>query len=312
MPAEVPPTPSLPLRIMRFPITLIVIEAVALGAIGLPLEAANLATIRGLSPPELFVCVMIALAIFIIAWKAFRRWAEGERDREFTLPGAAQEAGAGLLAGFALFSLMTGLVALFGGIEIVGTRSFGETQFWTWAGIGLASGVVEETLFRGVILRQLERLIGTWWALAVTSVLFGGLHMVNPDATWTGAVSIMVEAGILLGAAYLYTRRLWLAAGLHAAWNFTQAWVFSVPVSGTGQPIGILVTERHGPVLLTGGDFGLEASMAAVLVATAAGLFLLWKAHGKGTFVAPIWSRKRSDEAVRIDVDRDPHALGEA
>jgi membrane protease YdiL (CAAX protease family) len=47
--------------------------------------------------------------------------------------------------------------------------------------------------------------------------------MMNPDATWIGAVSIMVEAGILLGAAYLYTRRLWLAAGMHAAWNFTQA-----------------------------------------------------------------------------------------
>jgi membrane protease YdiL (CAAX protease family) len=315
MPADVPgplsSRPGLPLRILRFPITLIVIEAIVLGAIGLPLEAANLATVPGLSPPEMFVCVMIARAIFILAWKAFRRWAEGERDREFSLPGAGREAGAGLLAGFALFSLMTGLVALYGGIEIVGTRSFGETQFWAWAGIGLASGVVEETLFRGVILRHLERLVGTWWALAVTSVLFGGLHMMNPDATWTGAVSIMVEAGILLGAAYLYTRRLWLAAGLHAAGNFTQAWVFSVPVSGTGQPIGILVTERHGPEWLTGGDFGLEASMAAVLVATVAGVFLLWKAQARGGFVAPIWQRDHSDEAVRIDIDRDPHALGE-
>jgi CAAX protease family protein len=118
--------------------------------------------------------------------------------------------------------------------------------------------------------------------------------MINPDATWVGAISIMVEAGVLLGGAYLYTRRLWLAAGIHAAWNFTQGWVFSVPVSGTGQPIGLLVTERHGPLWLTGGAFGLEASMAAVAVATAAGLALLWAAYRKGGFVAPVWQRPRA------------------
>ena len=102
----------------------------------------------------------------------------------------------------------------------------------------------------------------------------------------------MIEAGILLGAAYLYTRRLWLAAGLHAAWNFTQGWVFSIPISGTGQPVGLLVSERHGSELLTGGKFGLEASMAAVFVATIAGLILLWKAYEKGTFVGPMWRSK--------------------
>jgi membrane protease YdiL (CAAX protease family) len=285
--------PNLTIRVLRFPITLLLIEAIVLGAFGLPIESANLAGVRFASPPVVFLTVVIAMVIFVLLWKAFRRWAEGDRDREFTLPGAGKEAGAGLLAGFALFSLTTGLVALAGGIEVTGVRSFGETQFWAWASLGLASGIVEETLFRGVILRQLEKLVGTWWALAATSILFGAVHMANPDATVTGAIAIMVEAGILLGACYLYTRRLWLAAGLHAAWNFTQAWVFSVPVSGTGQPIGILVTQRHGPEWLTGGDFGLEASMAAVLVATVAGVFLLWQAHKKGRFVAPIWQRPR-------------------
>ncbi len=274
-----------------FPITLIVLEAIVFIFIGGSLEASSAAKHMGMPPAGFFLFVLAGSVILILVWKAFRRWVEGERDREFTLPGAGKELGAGLLAGFLLFTLMTGLVALLGGIEIVGTRPFAKTQFWEWAAIAVASGIFEETLFRGVLLRQLERLVGTWWALASTSVLFGAVHMMNPDATWTGAISIMVEAGILLGAAYLYTRRLWLAAGLHAAWNFTQAWVFSVPVSGTGQTIGILVTRRTGPEWLTGGDFGLEASLAAVFVATVAGIFLLWKAHGKGTFVAPIWQR---------------------
>jgi len=285
--------PNLALRILRFPITLIVLETVVFVFIGGSLEASGTARRMGLSPAGFFLFVLVGAVVLILVWKAFRRWVEGERDREFTLPGAGKELGSGLLAGFLLFSLMTGLVALLGGIEVVGTRPFAKTQFWEWAALGVASGLFEETLFRGILLRQLERLVGTWWALAATSVLFGVLHMANPDATWTGAISIMVEAGILLGAAYLYTRRLWLAAGIHAAWNFTQAWVFSVPVSGTGQSIGILVTRRSGPDWLTGGDFGLEASMAAVLVATIAGLFLLWKAHQRGGFVAPIWSRRK-------------------
>jgi len=286
--------PNIALRILRFPIVLIVIEAIVFIFIGGSLEASGATKRMGLSPVGFFVVVLVGSVVLILLWKAFRRWVEGERDREFTLPGAGKELGAGLLAGFVLFSLMTSLVALFGGIEVLGTRPFGKTQFWEWAALGVASGIFEETLFRGILLRQLERLVGTWWALAATSVLFGAVHMANPDATWIGAISIMVEAGILLGAAYLYTRRLWLAAGMHAAWNFTQAWVFSVPVSGTGQSVGILVTRREGPEWLTGGDFGLEASLAAVLVATAAGLFLLWKAYGKGGFVAPVWRRTRT------------------
>jgi membrane protease YdiL (CAAX protease family) len=304
--------PRRALRVLRFPLILILLEGVLFTFIGGPLEAASALHPFGFAPPVYFVVTLVGAALLILVWKACRRWLEGERDREFTLPGAWREAGAGLLAGFVLFSLMTGIVAMLGGIEVTGVRRFADTQFWAWAGLGIASGVFEETLFRGILLRQLERLVGTWWALAATAVLFGALHIVNPDATWVGAISIMVEAGILLGAAYLYTRRLWLAAGMHAAWNFTQAWVFSVPVSGTGQPIGILQTRRLGPEWLTGGDFGLEASVAAVVVATAAGVFLLWKAHARGTFVPPLWQRRRSDEAVGVDVDAHPHPLREA
>ena len=291
--AETPRT-ALALRILRYPLTLLVIEAVVFTVLGGVLESAGVLKRLGLPRAGLFLATMVGALVLILLWKAARRWLEGERDREFTWPHAAQELGAGLLAGFLLFSLMTGLVALLGGIHIVGVRPFGRTQFWEWAALGIASGVFEETLFRGILLRQLERLVGTWWALAATSVLFGGLHMVNPHATWVGAVSIMVEAGILLGAAYLYTRRLWLAAGIHAAWNFTQGWVFSVPVSGTGQPIGLLVTRRTGPTWLTGGDFGLEASLAAVLVATVAGVWLLWQAQRRGGFVAPTWRRRQT------------------
>jgi hypothetical protein len=157
--------------------------------------------------------------------------------------------------------------------------------------MAVTSGSFEEILFRGILLRHLEAMLGTWAALGITSVLFGAAHLTNPGATWFAAFAIAMEAGILLGAAYLVTRRLWLAAGIHAAWNFTQGWIFSVPVSGGEAPLGLLITRRVGPDWLTGGDFGLEASVIAMVVATAAGLFLLRRAVKQDRLVPPMWRR---------------------
>ena len=98
----------------------------------------------------------------------------------------------------------------------------------------------------------------------------------------------------MLGGAYMLTRRLWLPIGIHAAWNFTQGWVFSVPVSGTEPPLGLLITRRIGPDWLTGGDFGLEASAVAMVLATVAGALMVWVAMKRGTVVnAPTMFRLR-------------------
>jgi membrane protease YdiL (CAAX protease family) len=164
-------------------------------------------------------------------------------------------------------------------------------NLWAMVAMAVMSGTFEEILFRGVILRQLERLVGTWLALGITAMLFGAVHLANPGASLFAGFAIAIEAGILLGAAYLVTRRLWLAIGLHAGWNFTQGWVFSVPVSGGEAPLGLLVTRRVGPDWLTGGDFGLEASAVAMVVATLAGLLLLRRAALRGEVRPPPWRR---------------------
>ena len=93
--------------------------------------------------------------------------------------------------------------------------------------------VSEEMVFRGVLFRWLEEFGGSWVALLVTSALFGAAHLANPNASWVAAVGIALEAGVMLGAAYMLTRSLWLPMGLHAAWNFTQGEIFDIPVSGT-------------------------------------------------------------------------------
>ena len=232
--------PKIALRVLRFPLVLIVLGAIVFSIIATPIERESFTNNNHLPAPLLLLGSLATSALIVLVWKGWRRWVEGKHDREFAFPGAVAELGAGLLLGFVLFTVTTGIVWSLGGITFHGVRSFGDTQFWVWAAIGVISGFYEEILFRGIIQRQLERLGGTWVALALTSAIFGLVHMVNPNASLVGALAISIEAGILLGSAYLLTRRLWLAVGIHAAWNFTQAWVFSVPVSGTGQPIGLL------------------------------------------------------------------------
>ncbi len=68
------------------------------------------------------------------------------------------------------------------------------------------------------------------------------MHLINPTATLMGAIFISIEAGLLLAAAYMLTRRLWLSIGFHMAWNYTQSAVFSGIVSG-----GVSTPASSGP-----------------------------------------------------------------
>ena len=87
----------------------------------------------------------------------------------------------------------------------------------------------------------------------MTSALFGIAHIFNPNATWFSSFGIAVEAGVLLGGAYMLTRSLWLPMGLHAAWNFTQGEIFDVPVSGIDEH-GLVQAQAHRPGVAVGRD----------------------------------------------------------
>lgn len=290
---QVPAAPSFARRIIAHPASLLVIGFVlmvmvgAIGSVALNKLFGALDVARN-TPVRLIAAALLA-AVFILAYKGFKRWIERAPDQELEFDGAGRELSLGLIGGTLLFSVMTAIVALLGGFEVLGLRGFG--MIWSMAAMAVFSGVFEEILMRGIVFRQLEAWLGSWLALALSSALFGALHIMNPGASWFSSVAIAVEAGILLGAAYMLTRRLWLAIGIHAAWNFTQGWVFSVPVSGGEAPLGLLITRRLGPDWLTGGAFGLEASVVAMVVATLAGLVMLLMAIRGGQLRPAPWQK---------------------
>lgn len=157
--------------------------------------------------------------------------------------------------------------------------------------MAIKSGVFEELLFRGVLFRSVEAIFGGWAGIVVSSLTFGLLHMLNPDATWGGAIFICIEADLLLSAAYLVTRRLWICMGLHMAWNYFQSAVFSGVVSGAVSDPGLLRATVEGPERLTGGSFGMEHSVVALMLCTKAGVILLLIAIRRGRIMPPIWKR---------------------
>lgn len=132
--------------------------------------------------------------------------------------------------------------------------------------------------------------MGTWLALLISAIFFGVAHLANPGATATSVVAVALEAGLLLAAAYMVTRRLWFPIGIHIAWNYTQGNVFGISVSGN-EAHGLLQSTLVGPPLLTGGAFGAEASIVAIIVCLVAFAFLFRRALLMGRLAPPPWRR---------------------
>jgi len=200
-----------------------------------------------------------------------------------------RELGIGLLIGAGLYTACELFLMALGIYRIEGLNPL---SFMIPAiAMALSSGIYEELLIRGVLFRSVEQWLGGWAALVVSSLVFGLTHLINPQGTLEGALFIAVEAGILLAAAYMLTRRLWLSMGFHVAWNYTQSAIFSSIVSGNEPSQGLIRSTIKGPDFLTGGDFGVESSVLALLLCTATGIAMLVMAQRRGKIVPPIWKR---------------------
>jgi membrane protease YdiL (CAAX protease family) len=239
--------------------------------------------------PAGLLSVFIAVVLGWVSYALYLRWIEHRKPTELRGPGALAELAGGLAIGALIFGVCMGVLALVGVYRVTGVRDFSAATIPFL--VAIASGVIEEIVFRGVIFRLVEDTLGTWYALLISSALFGLGHLLSPNATLLAALAIVFEAGIMLAAAYLLTRRLWLAIGIHAAWNFTQSGVFSVPTSGIPMH-GWIDGTLTGPTWLTGGAFGVESSLEAVVLCTALGLTLLWLAKRRGHFKLPYWKRR--------------------
>jgi uncharacterized protein len=276
-------------RIIDFPLVAMVIAvalfilasaaANLLGKLVPPTPANAAAAIKGV------IAVGLALAVYKLV---IVKLGEAPRD-DLPIAAAPRGLAIGVLMGFLLFCALVGIAALFDVYNIVGP---GDTRELVKDLIGMTilAAFMEELLFRGILFRWIEEFAGSWAALVVTSGLFGLAHLFNANATWASSLAITVEAGALIGGSYMLARNLWVPMGLHAAWNFTQGFIFDVPVSGHDMH-GLVQATLSGPVLLSGGAFGLEASIIGVVLSIPLGAVLIVLAARRGRLVQPRWVR---------------------
>lgn len=244
--------------------------------------------------------LVIGLASAVLSVVVYRWIVKLTERREITelgRSGAWSKTGWGTLLGIGLFSLVIVNLAFLGYYEVDG---IGDPE----AVIGLfgfmaAAAVTEEVMYRGVLFRVIEQWSGTWIALIVTSLLFGFGHMLNPNASLWGAVAITIEAGGMLGAAYIATRNLWLPIGIHFGWNFAAAAIFSTEVSGNGTPQGLLDAVTSGPTPVSGGDFGPEGSLYSVVFGVVTTIVFLWVAKRRGRLV-PLRRAARAEAVAKL------------
>lgn len=222
----------------------------------------------------------------LVGYYSFVRIVERRRVVELVSKGCFTEALAGVAIGFGLFSLVIGTLFLLDVYSVKGVN--GASVVVPALMTALMAGITEELLIRAVAFRILEEWLGSWLALGISAALFGLLHLANPQATIASSAAIALEAGVMLAAAYMVTRRVWLAIGIHFAWNFAQSGIFGVTTSGV-EITGYLEGDLRGSPILSGGTFGAEASIVAVAVCLAAGLCLLRVAQQRGHIRRPSW-----------------------
>jgi uncharacterized protein len=285
------PNPSLYRRILDFTFVRLLVGILVVGVpggvftalvyqMGLPKEMAGVVSAVGIA------------GIGLLCYSLYVKYVEQRRPDELSTEFAPRELSAGIAGGILLLSSVVALLALLGNARFTGANS--PAILVGPVAMALSSGVFEELLIRGILFRVVERGLGTWISMGVSAAFFGAAHMANPGASLFTSAAIALEAGIMLAAAYTATRRLWLPIGIHFGWNFAQGGIFGIAVSGN--PVaGLLKTELSGPELLSGGGFGAEGSLVAVVVCVLAGVALVWLTIRRGNVVEPYWIARRNE-----------------
>jgi membrane protease YdiL (CAAX protease family) len=223
--------------------------------------------------------------VALLAYAALVRVGEARRPTELGLKAAVPQLLGGLVIGATMFAAVMLIMTLSGLYQL---RYVGPMPAWQPAGAAMEAGVVEELLVRGLLFRLVWRAFGPIVAFLISAAAFGAGHLGNDHASLFAMICIALEAGVMLGAFYALTGRLWMSIGVHAAWNFAQGYLFGAFVSGESLGPSLIVSHADKGVAewLTGGPFGPEASLPALAVCCAVGGVALLLAAKSGRFNA--------------------------
>ena len=259
-------------RFIVFMLALFLLTGAVGGAIGailiyLPIEFSKSSLLGFLAPNLILLTVVIFLGWLCgklfedLPFRALGAWFTSNWLKDFVL---------GNLLGAASIGFAALILAAFGATVFRFNQNAGQSAILlTLAvsfGVFSVGAAAEEAFFRGYILQTFTRAKLALFAVALTSLLFAAAHIGNQGANYLSFINTAL-AGVWFGAAYLKTRTLWMAFGLHLAWNLMQGAVFGISVSGINEitTAPLLQATNVGSDILTGGDYGIEGGIACTI-----------------------------------------------
>lgn len=242
---------------------------------------------------------IVASVAVIVAYKLLYRKIENREVTEISVKGIAKNLMLGTLMGVVLQSLTVLVIYLNNGFHVVAVNpvSFIIIPFT----VAFTVAIFEETLIRGIIFRIAEEKLGSYISLILSAIIFGALHLMNQESSFISAACIAVEGGLLLGAAYIYSRNLWLPIAIHFAWNFMQSGIFGAITSGNEKTNSLLTTQITGAKIITGAEFGPEGTLQAILFCLIATIVLMYLNIKKKKLIKPYWKKQQSLDYVSVN-----------
>lgn len=258
-------------RLMAYPLVQIVL--------GMVLTFAAVPLVMGIAshvvdkPYRILWPQLLAALLVWCGYRFYLRHIEKRQPAELAMPGMARELGRGLLLGGGLVCLTFILLAALGVYQFIGVNALSFMLLLPLAELVLV-GMAEEMMFRGILFGVTARALGSKAAIAISSLVFALAHLPNAGFSLLAILAI-TSYGVLQAALYMQTRRLWVCIGTHVGWNYCVSQVFSSTVSGHAATDGLLRGELLGNAMLTGGAFGVEASLVTVLLISAVAAYVL-------------------------------------
>ena len=228
---------------------------------------------------------LAALFSYVFLFRIYER----RKIKELSVSTFSKNSTIGFITGLSLQSLFI-LVIYFSGsysITHINPVSFLLPSFST----ALSAGFVAEILIIGVVFRPTEEKLGTVVTLFFFVILFALMHVNVKDSTALSILSTAINAGILLPAAYVFSRSLWMPIFLHFAWDFAEPGIFGGINPSISIDKSLFTSKISGASILTGGQMGPQNSIQSLLFCLIAAIIFLWLAKQKNHFIKPFWKR---------------------
>ena len=225
------------------------------------------------------IVILYFVAVPALVYFAWVRFVEGRPIRTMGFPkkDVISEFVIGAVIGGGMVALVVAIMALFGAITF-SHFSFNLPTLFAFflAGVGyIIQGSTEEIYTRGWLLPMMATKVNRWVAIIVSSTFFSAIHLDNEGVNYLSSLNSALFA--ILVVIYAWKKGdIWGACGMHMAWNFVLGNVFGMNVSGFTSESAIAYFGAQGEEWMSGGFYGIEASIVSTIVYAAAIAYFIW------------------------------------